>query len=107
VLQKDTTYQKESFYSNESDTKLLQSTYFPWEAGIISSYSNRICYRKIAESHTRMFRSCMWLLGQLFNKNTMPTSYVITALAIIKSKKHQRLTVPLLLSGVVTHNNHV
>jgi len=44
VLLKDTVNQKESFPSKESDTKLLQSIYFAYEVGIISSYSNRTCY---------------------------------------------------------------
>jgi len=33
---------KKSFLSKESDTKILQSIPFPYEVGIISSYSNRI-----------------------------------------------------------------
>jgi len=33
--------------------KLLQSIYFAYEVGIISSYSNRICYRNIAKSGTK------------------------------------------------------
>jgi len=41
---KDTAYRKESYPSKASDTKLLQSTHFAYELGIISSYSNRICY---------------------------------------------------------------
>jgi len=44
VLLKDAVNQKESFPSKESDTKLLQSIYFAYDVGIISSYSNRICY---------------------------------------------------------------
>jgi len=35
--------------------------------------------------------------------NTTPASYDVTALAMIKPKKHQRLADPLLHSGVVTH----
>jgi len=34
----------------------------------------------------------------------MPASYDVTALAIIKPKKHQRLADPLLQSDVVTRN---
>jgi len=34
-------YGKKSFLTNESDTKILQSVYFAYEVGIISSYSNR------------------------------------------------------------------
>jgi len=37
-----TVYQKKSFLSTESDTKILQSIYFAYKVGIISSYSNRI-----------------------------------------------------------------
>jgi len=33
---------KKSLLSKESDTKILQSIPFPYEVGIISSYSNRI-----------------------------------------------------------------
>jgi len=39
--------------------------------------------------------------------NTTPASYDVTALAIIKPKKHQRLAYPLLQSGVVTRNNRL
>jgi len=34
--------EKKSFLSKESDTKILQSMYFAYEVGIISSHSNRI-----------------------------------------------------------------
>jgi len=34
----DTLYRKESFPSKESGTKILQSIYFAYEVGIISSY---------------------------------------------------------------------
>jgi len=34
--------EKKTFLSKESDTKILQSMYFVYEVGIISSYSNRI-----------------------------------------------------------------
>jgi len=64
MLLEDTAYQKESFSSKDTDIKLLQSTYFAYEVGIISSYSNRICWRKIAKSPQRMFGSCMRLLEQ-------------------------------------------
>ena len=37
-----------------------------------------------------------------FASNTYPASYNATTLAMIKPRKHQRLTVPLLQSGVVT-----
>jgi len=39
--------------------------------------------------------------------NTPPVKCDVTALAIIKLKKHQRLADPLLHSGVVTRNNRV
>jgi len=35
-------YGQKSFLSTESDTKILQSIYFAYKVGIISSYSNRI-----------------------------------------------------------------
>jgi len=37
-----TVYGKKSFLSTESDTKILQSIYFVYKVGIISSYSNII-----------------------------------------------------------------
>jgi len=37
----------------------------------------------------------------------MPASYDVTALTIIKPKKHQRIGDPLLQSGVVTCKNRV
>ena len=37
----NTVYWKKSFLSTESDTKILQSIYFAYKVGIISSYSNR------------------------------------------------------------------
>jgi len=48
MLLKATAHRKGSFPSKDSDTKLLHSIYFAHEIGIISSYSNRICYRRIA-----------------------------------------------------------
>jgi len=39
---KDTVYRKKSLLSKESDTKILQSIYFPDDVGIITSYSNRL-----------------------------------------------------------------
>jgi len=53
VLLKDTANQMESFPAADSNTKILQSIYFAYDVGIISSYSHRICYRKISESHTK------------------------------------------------------
>jgi len=38
----NTVYEKESFLSKESDAKILQSIYFAYKVGIISSYSNII-----------------------------------------------------------------
>jgi len=37
----NTVYGNKSFLSTESDTKILQSIYFTYKVGIISSYSNR------------------------------------------------------------------
>jgi len=53
----------------------------------------------------------MWLLEQCENhcsaSNTTPVTYDVTALAIIKPKKHQRVAHPLLQSSVVARNNLV
>jgi len=92
VLLKDTTYPKESFPSKESDTKLLQSVNFAYEVSIISSYSNRICYRKIAKSRTRDAWELHAALRTMFENhcstsNTTPTIYDVAALAVIKPKK--------------------
>jgi len=86
--------------------------YFAYEVGIISSYSNRICYRKNAKSRTNDAKELHAALGTVFENhfstsNTTPASYDVTALAIIKPKKHQRLADPLLQSGAVIHNNRV
>jgi len=62
VLLKDAAYRKESFPSKKSDAELLQSIYFAYAVGIISSYSNLICYAKIAKSCKYMLGSCMLLL---------------------------------------------
>jgi len=43
-------YGKKSFLSKESDIEILQSIYFVYEVGIISSYSNRNFSRFIAKS---------------------------------------------------------
>jgi len=64
VSLKDTVYRKKSFPIKESDTKLLQSIYFAYEVGIISSYSNIICYWKLLKSAQRMLEGCMRLLEQ-------------------------------------------
>jgi len=41
-IYKNSSYRKESFLSRESDTNVLQSTYFAYEVvGIISCYSHR------------------------------------------------------------------
>ena len=77
---------------HESDTKLLQSIYFAYEVGIISSYSDRICYRKIAKNRTRDARELNAALRAMFDNhcstsNTMPAIYDVTALAIITPKK--------------------
>ena len=110
MLLKDTACCKDPFPSKESDTNLLQSIYFACEVGVISSYSNRICYKKIAKAAERMLESCMRLLEQCLRtiaSNATLVSYDVTGLAIIKPNKHQRLADPLLQSGVVTRNNRV
>jgi len=38
----DSIYGKKYFLNTASDTKILQSIYFAYKVGIISSYSNRI-----------------------------------------------------------------
>jgi len=48
---------------------IIQSIYFAYDVGIISSYSNRICYRRIAKSRTKVFGSCMRLLEQRLRNN--------------------------------------
>ena len=98
--------------SKDSDTDLLQSINFADEVSIISYYSNRICYRRIAKSLTKDVWELHATLRTVFENhcstsNTTPASYDITALAIIKPKKHQRLADPLLQSGVVSRNNGV
>jgi len=112
VLLKDIAYRKESFPSRASDTALLQSIYFAYEVGVISSYSNRICYRKIAKSRAKDACVLHAALRTVFENhcstnNATPASYDVTALAVIKPNKHQRLADPLLQSGVVTCNNRV
>jgi len=61
VLLNNTSYRKESFPSEESDTNLLHSIYFAYQIGIISSYSNRICYLKIIKNAQLLLGSCMRL----------------------------------------------
>jgi len=112
VLLKDIAQRKKSFPSKESDTKVLQSMYFVYEVGVISSCSNRICYRKIAKSRTKDALELHAGLRTVFENhcstnNTTPGGYDVTALAIIKPKKHQRLADSLLQSGVVTRNSRV
>jgi len=46
-------YPKAKKVRNHCIIELLQSIYFAYEVGIISSYSNTICYRKIAKSRTK------------------------------------------------------
>jgi len=65
-----------------------QSIYFAYEVGIISSYSNRICYRKIAKSRTKDAWELHAALRTVFEKhllssNTTPANNDVTALAII------------------------
>jgi len=112
VLLKDTAHRKESFPAAKIQTNFLQSIYFAYEIGIISSYSDRICYRRIAKSRTKDGWELHAALRTVFENHrstskTTPASYDVTALAIIKPKKHQRLAYPLLQSGVITHNNRV
>jgi len=74
--------------------------YFSCEVGVISSYSNGICYRKIAKGRTKDALELHAALRTVFENhfstnNTTPASYDVTALAIIKPKKHQRLADPV------------
>jgi len=68
---------------------------------------------RLLNAAQRMLGSCMRPLEQCYFENhclasnTTPASYDVTASAIIKPKKHQRLADPLLQSGVVTRNNRV
>jgi len=112
MLMKDTAYRKKSFTSKESDSKLLQSLYFAYEIGIISSYSNRICYWKIAKRHTKDAWQLHAALRTVFENpcsasNTTPASCDVTTLAIVKPKEHQRLADPLSQSGVVTQQSRL
>jgi len=70
----------------------LQSIYFAYEVGVISPYSNRIRYRKIAKSHTKDVFELHAALRTVFENhcstnNTTPASCDVTALAIIKTKE--------------------
>jgi len=102
-------------FQQKSDTKLLPCIHFAYEVSIISSYSNRICYWKIAkcrtkdawELHSALRRVIENHCSSNTSNTTEPASYDATALAIIKRKKHQMLADPLLQSGVVTRNNRV
>ena len=107
-----TVYRKVSFPRKESDTNFLQSIYFAYEVGIISSNSNTICYWKTAKSRTKDVWELQAALRTVFENhcstsNPTPASYDATALAIIKPKKHQSLADPLLQSGVATRNIRV
>ena len=97
--------------SKDSDTNLLQSINFAYEVGIINSCSNWLCYR-IAQSRTKDAWELHAALRTVFvnrfsTSNTTPANYDVTALAIIKQKKHQRLAGPLLQPDVITHNIRV
>jgi len=60
---------KNSYITNYA-TKLLQSIYLTYEVGIINSYSNRICCRKILlKAAQRMLGSYMRLLEQCLRTN--------------------------------------
>ena len=112
MLPEVTAYRKESFPSKDTYTKLLQSIYFAYKIDVISSYSNRICYRRNHKNRTKDVWELQAALRTVFENNcstnnTPPASYDVTALEIIKPEKHQRLADLLLQSGVVTHNNRV
>jgi len=108
VLLKDTLYRKESFASKESDTKILQSTYFAYKVGIIRSYSNRICYWKTTKRRPKDAWELHAALEQYLrsivstSNTTEPAGYDVTALAIITPKKIKGLQIHLLQCGVVT-----
>jgi len=90
VLLKDTAHRKGYFHRKDSDTKLLQSVYFASEVGIFSSYSDRICYRKIAKSRTKDAWELHATLRTVFENHcstsntTNPASYDANALAMTK-----------------------
>ena len=50
ILQGATVYGKKSFLSKKSDTKILQSIYFAYEVGVISSYSLVLFYGSRSKS---------------------------------------------------------
>jgi len=79
----NTAYRKEFFPSKSSDTKLLQSIYFAYKVGIISSYLNRIWSRKIDKAAQRMLGSCNAALRTVF-ENHHAYQLRCTALVIIK-----------------------
>ena len=83
-----------------------------YEVGIFSSYSKRICYRRIATRRTNNASELHAALRTVFENhcstsNTTPASYDVTVLVMIKPKKHQRLVDLLLQSGIVARNNRV
>jgi len=75
-------------------------TDFAYEVGVINSYSNRICYRKIAKSRTKEALELHAALRRVFENHcstndTTSASYDVTVLATVKPKKHQRLADPV------------
>ena len=61
--------------------------------------------QRMLESRIRLSEQCLRTIVQQVTPRLPAT--MVTALAIIKPKKHQRLADPLLQSGVVTRNNRV
>ena len=71
-----------------------------------------MCHRKTAKSRIKDAWELNAALRTAFENhcstnNTTPTSYDVTALAIIIPKKHQRPADPFLQPGVVTRNHRV
>jgi len=78
---------------NHCIIELLQSIYFAYEVGIISSSSNRICYRKIAKSRTKDTWELHAALRTVFenhflSSNITHANYDVTALAIILNQRN-------------------
>ena len=74
-------YWKKSFLSTESDTKILQSIYFTYKVGIISSYSNRTriycaCAKLDCRDTRRLHYSALsWLQGWRRAEALSPLTY--------------------------------
>jgi len=91
------------FSQQQSDTKLLQSIYFVYEVGSIRSYSNRICYRKTAESCAKDAFELHAALRTVFEDHhstskTTLASYDVTALATSRLRWHSVSDVTALLN---------